>query len=149
ADRLRRFAATRPAGAWITGGDWDHERWGGVLPTRDWIDYATPDHPVWISRLDGHMALANSRALAIAGVDRVTPDVAGGNIVRDAAGAPTGLFKDNAMTLVARAIPAASAADEDVALDRAMRYVAAQGVTSVHHMGSIPPGETVHEPDIL
>jgi predicted amidohydrolase YtcJ len=149
AARLREFAATRPPGTWITGGDWDHERWGGALPAREWIDDATPRHPVWITRLDGHMALANSRALAIAGVSRATPDLDGGVIVREAAGEPTGLFRDNAMTLVARAMPAPSATDEDDALMRAMRYVAAQGVTSAHHMGSIPPGETWHELEIF
>src|SRR5581483_5898497 len=82
--RIGEFARTRPAGAWIRNGDWDHELWGGELPRRDWIDAVTPDHPVWINRLDGHMALANSAALRAAGVTRDTPDVAGGTIVRDA-----------------------------------------------------------------
>jgi predicted amidohydrolase YtcJ len=59
--RIQAFAATVPAGTWITGGDWDHSLWGGELPRRDWIDSVTPDHPVWINRLDGHMSLANSR----------------------------------------------------------------------------------------
>src|SRR5688572_18160765 len=66
--RVREFAATVPAGTWITGGDWDHEAWGGTLPTRQWIDSVTPDHPVWVNRLDGHMALANSAALRAANV---------------------------------------------------------------------------------
>ena len=70
--RIKSFAATLPAGAWITGGDWDHTLWGGELPTREWIDAVTPDHPVWINRLDGHMALANSAALRAAGVTRAT-----------------------------------------------------------------------------
>ena len=73
------------AGTWIRNGDWDHELWGGELPRRDWIDAVTPDHPVWVNRLDGHMALANSAALRAAGITRDTPDVAGGTIVRDAA----------------------------------------------------------------
>jgi predicted amidohydrolase YtcJ len=71
--RIGAFAATVPAGTWIRGGDWDHERWGGRLPTRAWIDAVTPDHPVWVNRLDGHMALANSRALALAGVRAARP----------------------------------------------------------------------------
>ena len=58
--RIKAFAATVPAGTWITGGNWDHSLWGGELPTREWIDAVTPDHPVWINRLDGHMSLANS-----------------------------------------------------------------------------------------
>ena len=80
--RIKAFAATVPAGTWITGGDWDHSLWGGELPARDWIDAVTPNHPVWINRLDGHMALANSAALKAAGVTRATQDVAGGEIVR-------------------------------------------------------------------
>ena len=139
ATTLAAFAATRPTDAWILGGDWDHERWGGAWPTRDWIDAVAPDHPVWLTRVDSHMALANSRALHLAGVTRDTPDVDGGAIVRDARGEPTGLLKDRAMTLVERAVPAPTAAEEDAALDAAMRHVAAQGVTSVHHMGALPP----------
>ena len=136
AARIRAFAATVPAGTWILGGDWDHERWGGELPARAWIDALTPEHPVWVSRLDGHMALANSAALRLAGVGRDTPDVAGGEIVRDAAGEPTGVLKDNAMALVWRVVPDAPEALKDRALDAAMRYVAEQGVTSVHSVGS-------------
>jgi hypothetical protein len=134
--RLKAFAATVPKGTWITGGDWDHERWGGELPTRAWVDSVTPDHPVWVNRLDGHMSLANSAALRLAGVGRDTRDVEGGTVVRDAAGEPAGVFKDNAMELVGRAVPAPSAEQADRALDAAMRHVAEQGVTAVHNMGS-------------
>ena len=135
-DRIRAFAATVPAGTWIQGGDWDHSLWGGELPARDWIDAVTPDHPVWINRLDGHMALANSAALKAAGVTRTTMDVAGGEIVRDVRGEPTGLLKDNAMGLVDRSVPPPSEAMRDRALVAAMQYVAEQGVTSVHNMGT-------------
>lgn len=133
--RLAEHARTRPAGTWIQNGDWDHELWGGELPTRAWIDSVTPEHPVWINRLDGHMALANTAALRAAGLSRDVADVAGGEIVRDASGELTGVFKDNAMSLVERAIPAPNDAELDRALDAAMTYVAAQGVTAVHHMG--------------
>jgi predicted amidohydrolase YtcJ len=134
--RIRAFAATVPKGTWITGGDWDHEQWGGELPARAWVDSVTPDHPVWVSRLDGHMALANAAALRAAGVTRETRDVEGGTIVRDAAGEPAGVFKDNAMALVGRAVTDPSPDQADRALDAAMRYVAAQGVTTVHNMGT-------------
>ena len=134
--RIRAFAQTVKPGTWITGGDWDHSLWGGQLPTREWIDAATPEHPVWVSRLDGHMALANSAALAAAGVTRAAKDVAGGTIVRDPAGDPTGVLKDNAMALVDKVVPAPPPDLEDRALDAAMRYVAERGVTSVHNMGS-------------
>ena len=134
--RIKAFAATVPQGTWITGGDWDHTLWGGELPRRDWIDAVTPDHPVWINRLDGHMALANTAALRAAGVDDGVKDVAGGEIVRDATGRPTGVLKDNAMGLVEAKMPPASDVMNDRALDAAMTYVAAQGVTAVHHMGT-------------
>jgi len=134
--RIARFAAMRPPGTWITNGDWDHELWGGELPRRDWIDDATRDHPVWINRLDGHMSLANTAALRAAGITRDTPDVDGGTIVRDANGEPTGIFKDNAESLVRRVVPPLTTQELDEALDAAMKYVAARGVTSVHHMGT-------------
>jgi len=134
--RIREYAARCEPGTWITGGDWDHSLWGGELPTRQWIDAVTPDNPVWINRLDGHMALANSLALKAAGIDRNTPNVDGGTIVRDKSGNPTGILKDNAMALVEKVIPEPTEKMKDQALMAAMKYVAAQGVTSVHHMGT-------------
>lgn len=134
--RIKAFAATVQPGTWITEGNWDHEQWGGELPHRSWIDSVTPEHPVFINRLDGHMRLANSAALRAAGVGRTTADVSGGEIVRDANGEPTGVLKDNAMALVARVQPAPTPELEDRALDAAMKHVAEQGVTSVHHMGT-------------
>jgi len=134
--RIKAFAATVPAGTWIMGGDWDHSLWGGELPSRSWIDAATPNHPVWVNRLDGHMSLANSAALKAAGVTRATPDVPGGEIVRDAKGEPTGVLKDNAAALVDKVVPAPSDEMRDRALRAAMHYVNEQGVTSVHNMGS-------------
>jgi predicted amidohydrolase YtcJ len=135
-ERIAAFARAVPAGTWITGGDWDHELWGGELPTRDWIDEVTPDHPVWVNRLDGHMALANTRALESAGVTAATADPDGGTVVRDPSGRATGVLKDNAMALVARVVPKPPPELEDRALDAAMSYVAERGVTSVHHMGT-------------
>jgi hypothetical protein len=134
--RIGEFAKTIPSGAWITNGDWDHTLWGGQLPERSWIDSVTPNNPVWINRLDGHMHLANSAALRAAGVTRATADVAGGEIVRDASGEPSGILKDNAMSLVQGVMPAPPPALEDRALDTAMTFVASHGVTSIHHMGT-------------
>jgi len=134
--RIGAFAKTVPAGTWITGGDWDHQLWGGQLPERTWIDAVTPDHPVWVNRLDGHMALANSAALRAVGATGAVRDIAGGEIVRDRRGELTGLLKDNAMRLVDEKMPPPTAATRDRALQAAMEYVAAQGVTSVHHMGT-------------
>lgn len=136
ARRIGEFAKTVPPGAWITGGDWDHQLWGGELPHRAMVDELTPEHPVWVNRLDGHMALANSLALELAGVTRDTADVAGGTIERDGNGEPTGVLKDNAMGLVFDVLPPPDDAAYDRALEAATSHVAARGVTSVHHMGS-------------
>lgn len=134
--RIAAFGKTAPAGTWITGGDWDHTLWGGELPQRDWIDAVTPDHPVWVHRLDGHMALANSAALRAVGLTRPVQPVSGGEIVRDANGDLTGLLKDNAMGLVDRGIPPPTDEMQDRALAAAMKYVGEQGVTSVAQMGT-------------
>ena len=134
--RIAEYAKGLPPGAWITRGDWDHEQWGGELPRREWIDSVTPSNPVWINRLDGHMALANSAALRAAGIDASSADISGGTIVRDDAGAPTGILKDNAQPLVGSVVPSPTPEEEDRALDAAMTFVASKGVTSVHHMGT-------------
>lgn len=134
--RIKSFAATVPAGTWITGGDWDHQNWGGELPQRSWIDSVTPNNPVWINRLDGHMALANSAALRAAKVPMTGGDINGGMITRDASGQPTGIFKDNAQELVDKAVPDPAPAMLDRALDAAMNYANERGVTSVDHMGT-------------
>jgi predicted amidohydrolase YtcJ len=134
--RIKDFAASVPAGTWITGGDWDHEQWGGRLPERSWLDSVTPNHPVWVNRLDGHMALANGAALKAANVTSATRDVDGGAIVRGAGGEPTGILKDNAQGIVERVVPAPPEVLQDRALDTAMTYVASNGVTSIHNMGS-------------
>lgn len=133
-NRIKAFALTQPKGAWITNGDWDHENWGGELPTRDWIDSVTQDNPVWINRLDGHMNLANTAAIKLAGIDDLVKPVMGGTIVRDKKGRITGIFKDNATGLIDRVVPEATEEQKDKALQSAMQYVARQGVTSIHNM---------------
>lgn len=136
AARVQKFGETLPAGTWITGGSWDNSLWGGELPTREWIDTVTGDRPAWLSRVDGHMSLANSAALKLAGVDRNTKDIDGGEIVRDKNGDPTGALKDNAMELVDRIVPPPSDEVQDRALAAAMKYVNEQGVTSIQNMGT-------------
>ena len=132
--RIRQKAESLPPGSWILEGYWDHTLWGGELPRADWIDEFTPNNPVWISRLDGHMALANTRAMELAGVTAATADVEGGEIVRQADGTPAGVFKDNAMPLIAAAIPDPSPEENDKAFLNGMRHVASNGVTTVHNM---------------
>jgi predicted amidohydrolase YtcJ len=140
--RIKEHAATMPAGAWMLQGNWDHQNWGGELPRKEWIDSVTPNTPVWIQRLDGHMALANSAALRAADVTRDARTIEGGEIVRDERGELTGVFKDNAQALVDRVVPDPLDAQEDAALVAAMRFVGEQGVTSVHHMGTWDHFET-------
>ena len=118
---------------WITGGDWDHELWPGApLPTRELIDSVTPNNPVFVSRLDGHMVLVNSLVLRKAGITRATPDPPGGTIVRDPrTGEPTGVLKDAAMPLAERLIPDPSPSEYDEALNAALAEAARVGVTSI------------------
>ncbi len=135
--RIGEHATKIAKGEWMTGGTWDHELWGGTpLPSRDWIDAVTPDAPVLVTRYDGHMALANSLALHLAGITRETKDPPGGTIVRDKDGNPTGLLKDAAMDLVYRVIPPPSEEqllrEIHAAMDEARRF----GVTSVHDISS-------------
>lgn len=137
AERIRRFAEKLPRGRWMTGGDWDHERWAGAqLPTKELIDAFTPNTPVFVNRLDGHMALANSVALKLAGVTRETKDPPGGLIVRDAQGEPTGILKDAAMNFVYAKIPPASFAERLDAARAATNHAASLGVTSVQDMSA-------------
>jgi hypothetical protein len=142
AERIRRFSEKLPGGRWVTGGDWDHERWpevGGAapLPTKELIDAFTPDRPVFVNRLDGHMALANSHALRLAGVTRDTPDPPGGQIVRDAkTGEPTGVLKDAAMNFVWKVVPAPGFEEKLEAARAATAHAAAHGVTSVQDMSA-------------
>jgi len=138
AERIRLFAERLPAGRWITGGDWDHERWPNAnLPTRDLIDRYTADTPVFVSRLDGHMALANSLALKLAGVTRQTLDPPGGVIVRDPeTGEPTGILKDAAQSFVWKVIPESTFEEKLTAARAATNHAASLGVTSVQDMSA-------------
>lgn len=138
-DRIGAYAATLEQGRWVLNGNWDHERWTPAsLPTRQLIDAVTPANPVFVNRLDGHMALANSLALQLAGINRDTPDPPGGSIVRDADGEPTGVLKDAAMNAVYAVIPEANAAEIATALRAAMREANENGVTSVQDMSASP-----------
>ena len=135
ASRLQGYVATQPKGRWILGGFWDHEAWPGrQLPTRADIDAVTPDHPVFVQRLDGHMGLANSLALKLAGITRDTPVPDGGAIVRDAAGEPTGMLKDNAMDLINRVVPPPGLEETLTKARAGLAHAARLGVTTVQDM---------------
>ena len=139
AKRIGEFARTLPKGEWILGGDWDHERWQGApLPTRQLIDPVTPDNPVFVNRLDGHMSLANSLALKLAGIGRNTRDPEGGAVVRDASGEPTGVLKDAAAGLVDRITPPPSPEQRRTEILAALAETRSNGVTSVQDNTSSP-----------
>jgi predicted amidohydrolase YtcJ len=134
AARIGAKARELPPGEWILNGDWDHQRFAPVeLPRREWIDALTPDHPVCVNRLDGHMVLCNSLALRLGGVTRNTLPPAGGEIVKDPlTGEPTGILKEAAMDLVLAHVPAATPVQIRRAAEAALAYAAERGVTSVH-----------------
>ena len=131
--RIEERARTLEPGRWLLGGDWDEQAWASAkLPSRGMIDAITENHPVFLSRYDGHAALANSLALKLAGVTRATPDPVGGVIVRDATGEPTGIFKDAAQDLIGKVIPPPTEAEMTEALHAALAEAARVGLTSVH-----------------
>ena len=137
ARRIGEFAKILPPGRWILGGGWDHEKWPGTpLPDKALINGLTPDHPVFVNRLDGHMALANSLALKLAKVTKKSKEVSGGLIVREASGEPTGVLKDAAMDLVDKVIPARSWDENHAAGLAATEHAARVGVTSVQDMSA-------------
>ncbi|XP_076939973.1 protein LONG AFTER FAR-RED 3-like isoform X1 [Bidens hawaiensis] len=141
--KVKEAVKNMKEGSWLLGGGWNNDLWGGELPSASWIDDITPHHPVWLSRMDGHMGLANSLALKIAGVTSNTQDPVGGTISRNEHGEPTGLMIDAAMKVILSCIPEVSVEERRQALDRASRYVLTRGVTTVVDFGRYFPGATV------
>jgi predicted amidohydrolase YtcJ len=131
--RIRAYVATAKPGTWIQGGGWDHTLWAdGKLPTREDLDQVTTGHPAIFSRVDGHMAVANSAALVAANISAATPDPAGAKIDRDASGNPTGILRESAANgLVFKKIPPPSLEERRKALQVAMQDILSNGVTSI------------------
>ena len=135
-DRIRRAAAALPPGEWLRGRGWDQTRWPGQqFPTAAALDGAAGDHPVYLVRVDGHAGWANTKAIGIAGVTAATADPPGGRVLRDASGAPAGVFVDAAQQLVWRKIPPPSPAVRKRHLARGLKACAEAGLTSVHDAG--------------
>ena len=135
ARRIGERAKITQKGEWILGGNWDETKWSPAdMPTKELIDAITPETPVFVSRYDGHMGLANSVALRLAGITAKTPDPPGGAIIRDAQGNPTGALKDAATDFVEKVIPELSHDQRVKAVKRSLAYAASVGVTSVQHM---------------
>jgi len=135
ARRIGERAKVTAKGEWVLDGNWDETKWTpSNMPTKELMDALTPETPVFVSRYDGHMGLANSVALRLAGITAKTPDPPGGTIVRDAQGNPTGALKDAATDYIYKVIPPLSHDQRMKAAKRALAYAASVGVTSVQHM---------------
>jgi len=134
--RLAEFDRKLPRDRWMTGGEWDHDRaFNGRLPTAADIDQFVRERPVFIRRYDGHMALANSRALQLAGISDKTPDPSGGVIYRDPkTNQPTGLLRDTAMNLVDNLVPPPTDDEIAVAVATSLAEARQVGVTSADDM---------------
>ena len=133
ADRVRAFQAANEGLEWIQGRGWNQVLWdSNAFPEADSLDAVTGDTPVWLTRVDGHAGWANSAAMELAGIDATTQDPEGGQILRDAEGRPTGVFVDNAMSLIIQHIPELSMEEREYALRNALESLAAEGLTSVH-----------------
>ena len=139
AKMVAQEAAKRKAGEWILGRSWDQTRWpGSEFPNADELSRAAPDHPVYLTRVDGHAVWVNRKALEIADINAATPDPAGGRIIREPGGRPSGVLIDRAQGLVSRRIPAATPDQIQARLARAAAECARLGLTSVHDAGIGP-----------
>lgn len=129
--RIQSAAAAAPAGHWLTGGGWDHTLWTEkVLPTRQDLDKVTGDHPTFLSRIDGHIAIANTAALKAAGITARTQLPEGGAVDLDASGEPTGIVRESAQELVGKVIPPPTHEERRKGDELAIEDTLAHGVTT-------------------
>ena len=136
AEKVANYAAEQPQLQWIKGRGWNQVLWPDQqFPTAALLDQFIDDRPVWLNRVDGHAGWANSAAMKAAGIDKNTLSPAGGEILRDADGNPTGVFIDNAMDLIAQAVPKPTADEITVALDTVSKHLLKLGITSTHDAG--------------
>lgn len=130
--RVKTAAKAAAAGAWLTGGGWDHTLWASkTLPTKADLDAATDGHPAFLVRVDGHIAIANSAALTAAGITKATPDPQGGKIDRDANGEATGIIRETAQALIDKVIPPPTPELRRRGIELALADAVEHGVTSV------------------
>ncbi len=146
-ERIEDYAAKLDSSTWILGGNWDHEAWPSKKhPTKALIDEATKNNPVFVHRLDGHIALANSQALKLAGITKDTPNPQGGEITKDPlTGEPTGILKDAAQSLVGAVIPAPSKEQLKQAIKTAIQHANSLGLTSIQDNSSAADLEVYQE----
>ncbi|HTM52061.1 MAG TPA: amidohydrolase [Bryobacteraceae bacterium] len=133
---VRDSARNLKPGEWIRGRSWDQTAWPSrEFPEEGVLSKAAPDNPVYLTRVDGHAAWVNRKALEIADIHAATPDPPGGRIVRGSNGAPTGVLIDGAQALVSRRMPAGTLEQTVKQIERAARECARLGLTSVHDAG--------------
>lgn len=136
-ERVKQRAAQSAQPSWILGRGWDQNDWPETrFPHHEALSRAIPDHPVVLSRIDGHAILVNAKAMELARITKSTPDPEGGRILRDASGNPTGVFVDNAEELIIRAVPAPAAAETREGVRLAMRALNRVGLTSIGDAGA-------------
>jgi predicted amidohydrolase YtcJ len=136
ARRVAARAAELPPGEWVTGGGWDQNLWPGErFPDHRPLTEASPDRPVWLSRIDGHAGWANRAAMRVAGVTRQTPDPPGGSIERDARDEPTGVFIDNATDLIGKALPVPTRERIKSWILLGLKRCVEAGLTEIHDAG--------------
>lgn len=137
--RIAERAGDLAPGEWIVGGRWDHESWPDRrLPTHEALSAATPDNPVWLTRVDGHAGIANAAAMRLARITAETPDPPGGEIIRDSSGQPTGVLIDRAQELIERLLPKALTADPEALILKAQQMCLSTGLVGVHDAGVSP-----------
>jgi len=135
-ERILEFAEKNPDQLWITGRGWNQVLWKNKqFPSAETLDKAISDKPIAMSRIDGHAIWINSQAMKIAGINKDTLDPAGGELLRDEQGNPTGILVDNAIDLVARKMPSLSMKHQLSLLKISLAAIASEGITSVHDAG--------------
>ncbi|MFQ3311698.1 MAG: putative amidohydrolase YtcJ [Colwellia sp.] len=135
-NRTISYAKHNDSLSWIQGRGWNQVQWSNnSYPNAKSLDEAFPNKPVWLRRVDGHAGWANSKAMALAGITSASKSPAGGEIIKDKNGQPTGIFIDNAMDLIIASITQPSLTEDKIALTRAMQSLASLGLTSVHDAG--------------
>ncbi|MCX8481233.1 MAG: amidohydrolase, partial [Sediminibacterium sp.] len=134
-EAIKMYCLKNKNNNWITGGDWNNENWGGEMPNKSWIDSVSGEHPICITRYDGHLVLANSKALQIAQINNQTISPKGGQISKDVQHNLTGILKDEAMNLITKKIPLPLPNELSEYLKNATEYALSNGVTQIVDMG--------------
>lgn len=135
-DKVEKYASEYPDLTWIEGRGWNHTHWDiNRFPTAEELDQIENARPVWLARIDGHAGWANSKAMEMAGVTAETKDPEGGKIIRDENGEPTGVFVDEAESLIESEIPEPTQEEQKLAFQKALQQMRSHGLTSVHDAG--------------